>query len=172
MKCVLFPIAIFAAAVSAQTTSSSGGSTACAALPILEACLSTTEGYVSQCTSTDYTCLCDKYTAIMTCFNNCPGDSRSSSYSNQKELYCMNASLYSSMTATAAATNSGSTVAAATTPLGTKSTGSTDGAQETDPTSSSTNSAAGATHTNGAAELISSASGLLAAVAGVLLAVL
>ncbi|OTB16686.1 hypothetical protein K445DRAFT_311975 [Daldinia sp. EC12] len=101
MKPVLFRVTFLAAAaasVGAQTTdtddSTSTSTTACAAQNILDTCLSTTESYVSLCATTDYMCLCDKYTAIMTCFNNCPNDSRASSYQQQKDLYCMNASLY------------------------------------------------------------------------------
>ncbi|KAI1476299.1 hypothetical protein F4774DRAFT_413083 [Daldinia eschscholtzii] len=101
MKPVLFRVTFLAAAaasVAAQTTdtddSTSTSTTACAAQNILDTCLSTTESYVSLCATTDYMCLCDKYTAIMTCFNNCPNDSRASSYQQQKDLYCMNASLY------------------------------------------------------------------------------
>ncbi|KAI8962903.1 hypothetical protein F5Y11DRAFT_176000 [Daldinia sp. FL1419] len=102
MKAILFRAAFLAAAaasVDAQTdddttTSSSTETTACAAQNILDTCLSTTESYVSLCATTDYMCLCDKYTAILTCFNNCPNDSRAPSYQQQKDLYCMNASLY------------------------------------------------------------------------------
>ncbi|KAI1650163.1 hypothetical protein F4815DRAFT_328996 [Daldinia loculata] len=101
MKAVLFRVAFLAAAaasVGAQTTDSSSSSTttttACEAQNILDTCLFTTESYVSLCESTDYMCLCDKYIAIMTCFNNCPNDSREASYQQQKDLYCMNASLY------------------------------------------------------------------------------
>ncbi|KAI1662717.1 hypothetical protein F4813DRAFT_394867 [Daldinia decipiens] len=75
MKAVLFRVASLAAAaasVGAQTTDSDDGSststatTACAAQNILDTCLSTTESYVSLCDTTDYMCLCDKYTAILT----------------------------------------------------------------------------------------------------------
>ncbi|KAI1808187.1 hypothetical protein F4811DRAFT_549278 [Daldinia bambusicola] len=93
MKPAVFRVSFLASAaalVGAQTTTT----TACAAQNILDTCLSTTESYVDLCATTDYMCLCDKYTAIMTCFNNCPNDNRSTSYQQQKDLYCMNASLY------------------------------------------------------------------------------
>lgn len=57
------PNAILALAIAAQTASAES---TCAAQNILEACLTTTTGYLDQCQSTDYSCLCDKYTAIMT----------------------------------------------------------------------------------------------------------
>ncbi|KAH8162283.1 hypothetical protein CIB48_g5971 [Xylaria polymorpha] len=69
MKSTLFSLAVVAAAVSADTvtTTATTTTTACAAEAILDACLDTTEGYVSLCGGQDYSCLCDKYTAIMTC---------------------------------------------------------------------------------------------------------
>ncbi|KAK7931622.1 hypothetical protein PG985_002334 [Apiospora marii] len=84
------PAVLLAVAVSAQSTSESGSSSStCAAANIVDACLDTTNGYLAQCTdNADYQCKCDKYTAIMTCFNNCPNDPRSSSYANSKQLYC------------------------------------------------------------------------------------
>lgn len=66
----ILSIAVLAAsAVSAQTTTTtaSSSSSTCAAQSILDACLDTTTGYLTLCETTDYQCLCDKYTAIMTC---------------------------------------------------------------------------------------------------------
>ncbi|KAI0386698.1 hypothetical protein F5Y04DRAFT_70354 [Hypomontagnella monticulosa] len=93
---LLVAAAAFASADDDTTTNqvTTTTTTACAAQNILDTCLSTTESYLSLCETTDYMCLCDKYTAIMTCFNNCPNDSREASYQQQKDLYCMNASLY------------------------------------------------------------------------------
>ncbi|KAK8084766.1 hypothetical protein PG997_006037 [Apiospora hydei] len=168
------PAVLMAVAVSAQS-SDSGSSTACAATNIVDACLETTTGYLAQCKDTgDYQCQCDKYTAIMTCFNNCPNDSRSSSYANSKQLYCMNASLYNSQTTTATATGSASApksaaVAATTTPasaggdkVGAAATAasSSDGAKSTDAAK------------NGAAEVLANTSGLMLAVAAIIAAVL
>ncbi|KAI5927219.1 hypothetical protein F4810DRAFT_350767 [Camillea tinctor] len=145
MKTSMFQVvaAVLATAVSSVYAQTTTAATTCAAQNILETCLATTEGYVSQCTSTDYSCMCDKYTAIMTCFNNCPNDSRSSSYNNQKVLYCMNASLYASTAAAATPTSSGTgttAVAAATTTTG--ETGSGSSRTTAGATSSSTGAAA------------------------------
>ncbi|KAI0134614.1 hypothetical protein BJ170DRAFT_207476 [Xylariales sp. AK1849] len=159
MKSMMFLVAFIAAVVSAQS------STVYAALPVLEACLGTTEGYVSYCSTTDYGCLCEKYTAILTCFDNCPSDTRESSYANQKQLYCMNASIYSSLTATASTTHS-ATVAADTT---TTSTGTASTATSTSP---QTSLATGSVNENGVDGLITNASGMLVVVAGVVAAVL
>jgi hypothetical protein len=59
MLCSLTGIALLWGAVHGETT--------CAAQSILDACLDTTTAYLSLCASNDYSCLCDKYTAIMTC---------------------------------------------------------------------------------------------------------
>ncbi|KAI1167601.1 hypothetical protein F5B18DRAFT_600572 [Nemania serpens] len=93
MKTTLIPLFALASYVSAQTTT-------CAALSILDACLDTTEGYLTLCGSQDFSCLCDKYTAIMTCFANCPSDDRQYSLDSSRQLYCANASAFASKTTT------------------------------------------------------------------------
>ncbi|KAI1187372.1 hypothetical protein F5B17DRAFT_400038 [Nemania serpens] len=95
MKSTLIPLFVLASSVSAATTTST-----CAALSILDACLDTTEGYISLCGSQDFSCLCDKYTAIMTCFANCPSDDRQYSLDSTRQLYCANASAFASKTTT------------------------------------------------------------------------
>ncbi|KAI1116326.1 hypothetical protein F5Y14DRAFT_407636 [Nemania sp. NC0429] len=93
MKATLIPLFVLASYVSAETT-------ACAALSILDACLDTTQGYVSQCGLQDFSCLCDKYTAIMTCFGNCPDDDRQYSFDSSRQLYCANAIAFATKTTT------------------------------------------------------------------------
>ncbi|TQS36773.1 hypothetical protein Golomagni_02764 [Golovinomyces magnicellulatus] len=68
----------------------------CAAQPVLELCLSSTSAIASSCVSTDYSCLCQKYTDVLTCFNNCPDDVRRASTLSSQSAYCANASMYSS----------------------------------------------------------------------------
>ncbi|KAK8045069.1 hypothetical protein PG993_005093 [Apiospora rasikravindrae] len=168
------PAVLMAVAVSAQS-SDSGSSTACAAANIVDACLETTTGYLAQCKDTgDYQCQCDKYTAIMTCFNNCPNDSRSSSYANSKQLYCTNASLYNSQTSTtAAATGSASApVSAATTTTPASTAGSKVGAAATAASSSAGAKSTDEAAKNGAAEVLANTSGLMLAVAAIIAAVL
>ncbi|QSS64459.1 hypothetical protein I7I51_01527 [Histoplasma capsulatum] len=52
----------------------SGSSSKCQAQNILDACLKSTNLLLSTCAVQDWICLCDKYTAILTCYNNCPRD--------------------------------------------------------------------------------------------------
>ncbi|KAK8120593.1 CFEM domain protein [Apiospora kogelbergensis] len=163
------PATLLAVAVSAQSTSVST-STTCAAANIVDACLDTTNGYLAQCTdNADYQCKCDKYTAIMTCFNNCPNDSRASSYANSKQLYCMNASLYSS--ATAQPTTTGSASAPVSAPATTTTAANKVGAAATSASSSAVAKSTDAAK-NGAAEMLANTSGLMLAVAAIIAAVL
>ncbi|OIW29165.1 hypothetical protein CONLIGDRAFT_409077 [Coniochaeta ligniaria NRRL 30616] len=159
MKAVLFHLAFLAAAVSAQ-------STACAADYIVEACLGTANGQLADCNNNDYGCQCAAYTNMLTCFNNCPNDTRIPTYQAQKTTYCGLASQYSSSTSSAFSAPETTTTSAATT---------TTDATATDATSTSTTStgsAASASKTNSAADLALNAGGILAAVAGVVAAVL
>ncbi|RKF80283.1 putative gpi anchored serine-threonine rich protein [Golovinomyces cichoracearum] len=68
----------------------------CAAQPVLELCLSSTSAIASACAPTDYSCLCQKYTDVLTCYNNCPDDVRRASTLSSQSAYCANASMYSS----------------------------------------------------------------------------
>ncbi|KAI1081119.1 hypothetical protein F5B20DRAFT_72350 [Whalleya microplaca] len=112
MKPILFPatILVAAASVGAQTTDPTSTTvvaeavSSCAAQNILDACLASTTSYIALCTPDDYSCLCDKYVAIMTCFNNCPNDGRKPTYQQTKDLYCMNASIYGTTTTAKVAT--------------------------------------------------------------------
>ncbi|KAI0540512.1 hypothetical protein GGR58DRAFT_133218 [Xylaria digitata] len=171
MKATLVSIAVLAAAVSADTTTASTTTTACAAQTILDACLDTTESYLSLCGSQDYSCLCDKYTAIMTCFANCPNDDRQYALDSQRQLYCANASAFSTKT-TSSKTVAKSTGTTATT-TGSASSDPTNGATSTFGNADATSSAA--TSTPNAAVIVEvgqHGSGLLAAFAGVAAAAL
>jgi hypothetical protein len=67
----LLPTALLLSLVGAQTTSYSlvaTTSSACAAQPVLEACLASTEAIANGCLSTDYSCLCQKWNDVYTYF--------------------------------------------------------------------------------------------------------
>ncbi|KAI1331738.1 hypothetical protein F5Y16DRAFT_242715 [Xylariaceae sp. FL0255] len=115
MKTIIFSAALVAivsaGSGSGSSTEGATSSSSCAAQNILESCLKTCTGYLDLCASQDYGCLCEKYTSIMTCFDNCPNDSRKPSYAGSQQVYCMNASVYSSSTKTPTASASASTAA-------------------------------------------------------------
>lgn len=163
MKTVFVAVAILAASVSADT------STGCAASSILDACLETTEGYLSLCGSQDFSCLCEKYTTIMTCFANCPNDDRQYSIDGQRQLYCTNASAFATTTTTATS----ATKTSAANPSQTDSSGAattTFGGSADETTSGSAAHATG--DMTDAAGVVQPGAGLLAALAGVAVAAL
>jgi hypothetical protein len=79
MRVTLFSLGVLAVLVAADdgdstttaqaaaATTAYSGSTECAAENIVDACLDTTQAYLSLCNAQDWACLCDKYTAILTC---------------------------------------------------------------------------------------------------------
>ena len=161
MKFLLLPVAIFAAATMAQDKN-------CAANYIVETCLGTENGKLSSCGTNDYECRCAAFANILTCFNNCPNDTRRLDYAGQQTIFCGYASQFPSNTPAAAApTAATGAVSAAAVPTGTTNK-DTDGSSS----ESATVSAPGAAKTNSAADLAMNVGGILAAVAGVVAAVL
>ncbi|KAK1750819.1 hypothetical protein QBC47DRAFT_87437 [Echria macrotheca] len=167
MKAFFLPLAIFATATLAQDT-------ACAANYIVEACLGTENGKLATCGTQDYVCRCNAFENILTCFNNCPNDPRKHDYEGQKQIFCGYASQFPSTTPKA----TGATTAPATSAETTAAGGSGSGSQGTanagasnGGTATSTGAASGQTH-NAAADLAMNAGSVLAAVAGVVAAVL
>ncbi|KAB5539381.1 hypothetical protein GE09DRAFT_316980 [Coniochaeta sp. 2T2.1] len=163
MKAFLFPLAFLAASASAQ-------SSACAADYIVESCLGTIGGQLAACDSKDYGCQCTQYTEYVKCFNNCPNDQRVHTYEGQRQIFCSYASQFPSSTSSLF---SAPTAEATTTTTDAAAAGKTDEASPTDSASgTATGGAAPASKTNSAADLVLNAGGVLAAVAGVVAAVL
>lgn len=173
MKTFVALVAFLApAAIMAQTptTTATGSSSTCEADYIVEDCLGSTQARQAECGNQDYSCQCAAYEAIATCYNNCPNDPRASTAQGQVTQFCALASQYAS-TNTVSATGSAA---------GTASTG-TSTATATDSDSSSTavftgpagsSSTSESSSANSATNLAISAGGLLAAVAGVMGALL
>ncbi|KAL1865659.1 hypothetical protein Daus18300_007035 [Diaporthe australafricana] len=172
MKSFVTLVAFLApAAVLAQTatTTASSSSSTCEADYIVEDCLTSTQARQAECGAQDYSCQCAAYQAIATCYNNCPDDVRASSAQGQVTQFCALASQYASTnsvkaTGSAAQSTSGSATATATE----DSSSSTSTSTSTGSSSSSSSSSSA----NSAANLAISAGGLLAAVAGVMGALL
>lgn len=157
MKFFLLPLAFTASLAAAQ-------SSACGAEYILDACLTTENAKFAACSEGDWDCKCSSYNNIMTCFNNCPNDSRRETQQGQQKIFCGYASQFPSTTAAAAKTSAaaGGAAAATTTPAAGAAT-----------TASSTTGAASPAKTNGAAtDLAMNAGGVLALVAAVVAAAL
>jgi len=159
---VLASVAGFATAVT--TTASAPASTAsCDAQNIVDACLASTMAQANNCSDNDWICLCQQYTNVLTCYNNCPGDVDRFGTQQTQISYCNAAAPLlsaSSVSASLAASTRHSSLA-------TSATATTTGAAAS-ATGSSANSAAAATSTGAAAQGVAvSAGGLFAVVLGI-----
>ncbi|CAJ2503011.1 Uu.00g104050.m01.CDS01 [Anthostomella pinea] len=194
MKTTILPVAFLAATVAAQSTN------ACAAQPVVDTCLSTTQALVSLCSATDYACLCEKYTAKLVCvyliqtrgrdgecFANCPNDPRAPGVATKKDNVCNNVSVNTAATTTAPAPKSISSSgfgsgcsqpapsngdAAPATKTGPDDDEASGAADACDGEETGTAHPGASAKTAGAAELMASAVGVLAAVAGAAVVIL
>ncbi|RDL37901.1 uncharacterized protein BP5553_05334 [Venustampulla echinocandica] len=101
----LLPVSLLVAVVAAQSTftaPTSPTSTKCAAQGVLDQCITTNMGYVNSCATSDYSCLCQKWGDVLTCYLQCPNDPNFSGAQSSKATYCQNASVYASTTTSAA----------------------------------------------------------------------
>ncbi|RKF55822.1 putative gpi anchored serine-threonine rich protein [Erysiphe neolycopersici] len=85
--------------------------TACAAQAVLDTCISSTTAIATSCSLTDYACLCQKNSDILTCFNTCPNDPRLAGVRSTQASYCANASAYPSSTTVAPSNSIASPIA-------------------------------------------------------------
>ncbi|KAK5987114.1 hypothetical protein PT974_11232 [Cladobotryum mycophilum] len=158
------------AAPGAQPTSD------CAADFIVTRCIETEQSKVNDCgNNQNYACLCSAYQAILTCYNNCPHDSRQPAAKSQVDSFCNAASLVATHPTTAATTlsvaSSSGPVATVSAPAHTSSAGSGSGSTPASKTTSAkTSTTTAADGKNAAAGL--AANGLLAAAVGAVIAIL
>lgn len=68
----------------------------CAAQNIVDACVSGYKARIDACNKNgnDWICLCDVYTDVLTCYNNCPDSNERSPVSNQVTSFCTAAEPY------------------------------------------------------------------------------
>lgn len=135
----------------------SATSSSCDAQNILDTCKAGIQSQIDACTGNDYMCLCDNYTNLLTCYNNCPNDPVKSSVQNQVTQYCLAASPLSASSISAAKTaiqGASSTAAPPTT-----SAAASASAASASASSSSVN--------NGAGEVVAPVGGVLALLLGV-----
>ncbi|KAL2264931.1 hypothetical protein VTJ83DRAFT_7441 [Remersonia thermophila] len=158
MKAFLFPLAVLASSAAAQTTSE------CGAAYIVDACLASEHAKLDACGNQDYDCKCNNWINILTCFNNCPNDTRKHESDGQRQIFCDYASRFASTSTQAVAPTQTSAPA--------QTTENAEAAEPTDAESSATTSSTAPASTNNAADLVLNAGGMLAAVAGVVAAVL
>ncbi|KAK5717489.1 hypothetical protein LTR17_016103 [Elasticomyces elasticus] len=131
---------------------------------IINNCLDSTRLIVNGCASTDYDCLCQKQTDVVTCFNNCPTDSSLTQEQTLETQYCSAAQTYGSSssssrnaTGTSTGTSTGSAVAGASTSSGSTAAGATTSGAASSATSSGAAAAGSGSSTASAAASSSSA---------------
>lgn len=61
---------------------------------IVDACRTGIESEIDKCKANDWICLCDNYTNLLTCYNNCPDSLDRSPVQNQVTSYCLAAAPY------------------------------------------------------------------------------
>ncbi|KAI8934034.1 hypothetical protein NX059_008802 [Plenodomus lindquistii] len=123
----------------------------CDAQNILDACVSGYKSRIDACNEkpNDFICLCDTYTDVLVCYNNCPDSNEKSPVQNQVTQYCeaakpLRAAQSESVASAAsvAATQSRASTAASATATSTES--ATGSASESSPTASTFADAANA----------------------------
>jgi len=154
----------FTTSPSVTQSTSSATTSVCADQPVLDTCLASTEALANACQSTDYLCLCQKWNAVVICYNDCPNDPGLSSANSTESSYCSQAAVYGTTTFLQVSSSSSSGSSATTTSASVTETGST-----------KTTGSATATGTGGFSQATGAAvnlrvigtGGMLAAVAGV-----
>lgn len=77
-----------AAAQSSSVPLPTGTSSSCQAQNIVDACRSGIQAQVDKCGANDWVCLCDNYTNLLTCYNNCPDSNERPPVQNQVIQFC------------------------------------------------------------------------------------
>lgn len=73
---------------SASSPSATGGSDSCQAQNIVDACKEGIQKQIDDCSANDWICLCDNYTNLLTCYNNCPDSNERPPVQNSVTQYC------------------------------------------------------------------------------------
>ncbi|KAI9867165.1 MAG: hypothetical protein M1813_009443 [Trichoglossum hirsutum] len=110
---LLAAFAGLACAQSSVQTAPGSKPSACAAQNIVDACLVTQKATLTSCGPNDYGCLCNVWTNINTCYNNCPGHPDSFGAQQSKVSFCGAASANPTSTSSAFSAPGSSTPSAA-----------------------------------------------------------
>ncbi|KAF2872471.1 hypothetical protein BDV95DRAFT_569812 [Massariosphaeria phaeospora] len=94
MRTTLFSLlfsATFSTLAFAQQTSSTPSSSTtseCEAQNIVDVCSASIQKQVDACDANDWMCLCDNYTALLTCYDNCPKSDDRAPVQTQVTQFC------------------------------------------------------------------------------------
>uniref|UniRef100_A0A093VEG2 GPI anchored serine-threonine rich protein n=2 Tax=Talaromyces marneffei PM1 TaxID=1077442 RepID=A0A093VEG2_TALMA len=114
----------------------------CAAQNILDACLATERAQLTLCEASDWDCLCEQSRSVLTCYNNCPGDSGHFGAQQTMVSYCNAASAYGTSTSTTASSHTATSAASSASSTASEST-ATETGTATSGRTSSTSTASG-----------------------------
>jgi hypothetical protein len=130
---------------------------------VLDACIATEQAQINGCSPSDYSCLCQQYGNLLTCYNNCPNDPGLFGVQQEKTQQCEAAQAYGTTTLMVAkSTSSGNSVASSTAVESSAASGFASGSGG----STATGAAASSTSSGAAGALrVETAGGLLAVVA-------
>lgn len=128
---------------------------------VLDACIATEQAQINGCSLNDYSCLCQQYGNLLTCYNNCPNDPGLFGVQQQKTQQCEAAQAYGTTTVMVAKSTSSSNSVASSTAVESSGFAGASGS------STATGTAASGTSSTGAAGAlrVETAGGLLAVVA-------
>lgn len=82
---------------------------------MLDACIATEQAQINGCSFSDYSCLCQQYGNLLTCYNNCPNDPGVFTVQQEKTQQCEAAQAYGTTTLMVAKSTSSSDSAASST---------------------------------------------------------
>ncbi|KAF2998165.1 hypothetical protein E8E13_002972 [Curvularia kusanoi] len=110
--------AIFLSAIALASSAFAADSDKCAAQNIVDACVEGYQARIQSCqkNNNDWICLCDVYTDVLTCYNNCPDSNMKPPVQNQVTQYCtaaepLRAAASSSMASVASVAKTATTAA-------------------------------------------------------------
>ncbi|KAI4716922.1 hypothetical protein E4T48_06890 [Aureobasidium sp. EXF-10727] len=165
-----------AAAQSSTTSAVSSTTSSCPAQNVLNLCVSQQTAANTQCGPTDYDCLCNGYTNLLVCYNQCPNDPNAFGASQNKVQYCQAASQQSqsqtqsqTQSATASVSSSLSSAlsrASSSASAASSSASSVQSSASRSASSAASSASAAATHTGAASNMGVPAAGVLGMVLG------
>ncbi|RDI85436.1 hypothetical protein Vi05172_g4595 [Venturia inaequalis] len=153
---------VSAASTTATSAAASSTSSTCDAQSVFDLCIESTTAILNNCTPSDYICMCQKQTDVLTCYNTCPNDPLHSSAKGTNASYCQAAAQQSS--ASIAASGTPTVVSSSSSVRATSSASTTSG---TTASASQASASAKASSTGAAANVFAPVGGLAAVAIGV-----
>ncbi|TID13622.1 hypothetical protein E2P81_ATG01561 [Venturia nashicola] len=163
---LLLVAAAIVSAASTTTTSAAASSTGtCDAQSVFDLCIESTTAILNNCTPSDYICMCQKQTDVLTCYNTCPNDPLHSSAKGTNASYCQAAAQQSSASIAASGTPTVVSSSVKATTSASSTSGTATSASKTSASAQASTQASAQASSTGAATNVYAPVGGLAAVA-------